>query len=126
MSFQASKEITQLASFKRRGPVDIIFYVGLALIIIGVIATFCLHATGFVWMGIVLFSLGIAVVIYGIIIYQWFRKNATDALLPTEVQVQNRIISTLLSDNVSEQNKAQILTNLSRGIGMSKPKDGDA
>lgn len=105
-----------VSRFKRKSPVDILFYIGLILIVIGISSLYIFHLIGCVWCGLLIIVFGLLMIIYGVIKYEFFCKRDPYALMPPETQVHNRLIN-LLGDNTNPDYVSEI-TNAIKTISI--------
>lgn len=93
------KTLTEIISrFKRKSPVDVLFYMGILLIALGILSLYPFNLVGYAWCGLVIVGFGLLMIIYGVIKYEFFCKTDPYSLMPSETQVQNRMLN-LLGDN---------------------------
>jgi len=116
------KHLTSIISrFKRRGIVDIIFFMGTVLIVIGIISVFPFHYVGYTWFSFVIIGFGLILIFYGIIKYDFFCKNDPHLLMPPETQIQHRLVN-LLGDSTHPDTVSEV-TNAIKTISIdSKQK----
>lgn len=105
--------VNTLAKSKRKSPVDTPMILGVVLMPISFSASYFLMDTWLVTLPIISFLAGITLIIYSIITHNYFCRNRPEMLMPSETQVQNRILTMLLSDSMSEENKVDILKQIS-------------
>lgn len=105
--------VNTLAKQKRKSPVDTPMILGVVLMPISFTGCYFFSSTWLVVLPIISFLAGISLIIYSIITHHYFCRNRPEMLMPSETQVQNRILTMLLSDNMSEENKVDILKQIS-------------
>lgn len=100
--------LTEIISrFKRKSPVDILFFMGTILIIVGISSLYLFHIVGYTWCGLVIIGSGLLMIVYGVFKYEFFCKKDPYALMPTETQVQNRMLN-LLGDSTNPNTVADV------------------
>lgn len=105
--------INSLAKSKRKSPVDTLLVVGTVLIIAPSFGFYLLQDSWLVAFPILMMAVGICVIIYALRLHWYLCKNAPEMLMPTETQVQTRILRMLLSDDMSQQDKVEIIKQMS-------------
>lgn len=105
--------VNSLAKSKRKSPVDMPMILGVALISISFTACYFFKDSWLIMLPIISFLAGLSMIIYSLKAHHYFCRNAPEMLMPMETQVQNRILSMLLTDNISEENKVDILKQIS-------------
>ena len=105
--------VNTLAKSKRKSPVDTPMILGIVLIPISFTACYFFQDSWLLALPIISFIVGISMIIYSIKMHNYFCKNAPEMLLPIETQVQNRILSMILGDDISEKNKVDIIKQIS-------------
>lgn len=113
--------VNSLAKSKRKSPIDSLLIIGTILTCTPSFGIYFLQDTWYVIFPILVMVLGIAVIVYGVIIHYYLCKNAPEMLMPTETQVQTKILRMLLSDDMSQQDKVDILKQLSGPPNNSTP-----
>jgi hypothetical protein len=71
---------------------------GLLLLVIGILSLYPFNYVGFAWCGLIIICFGLFMIIYGVIKFEFFCKKDPYSLMPSETQVQNRMLN-LLGDN---------------------------
>lgn len=105
-----------LAKSKRKNPIDNLMIFGVILIASSLSGIYFFAAKGWlILFPIIIFCLGVFLICYSIKMHHHFCKNAPEMLLPVETQIQSKIIQMLLTDNISEANKVDILKQISSG-----------
>ena len=104
-----------LSRFKRKSIIDILFLTGIVLIVLGIIAIYPCCVAQITWLAIKLIFFGIAILIYALIKFEFFSRNRPDLLRPEETQIQTQILS-MLTDDMSEKNKIDVLKTLSQSV----------
>lgn len=103
----AAKTTTMASKFKRRSIVDILFIVGVSLVIIGFSFLCILADTPILWIPGSIIGLGVLFLLAGLCVYIYLLFKQPEMLSPEDAQI-NAKIATLLTDNISEENKVEI------------------
>lgn len=116
-----------LAKSKRKSPVDGPMILGVVLTVSSMSGIYFFSGMGWLLLfPILIFCLGVFLICYSIKMHHHFCKNAPEMLLPVETQIQSKIIQMLLTDNISESNKVEILKQISSGPGNHPTLGNDA
>lgn len=116
--------VNSLAKSKRKSPIDTPMVVGTVLTCTPSVGIYFLQDSWFVLCPILIMCLGISVIIYSLRMHHYLCKNSPEMLMPMETQVQTKILRMLLSDDISQQNKVDILKQLSGPANMNHPSLG--
>lgn len=104
----ATKTANFAAKFKRHGLVDILFLVGVGLVIIGFTFLCLLESQPSVLpLIITIIILGIVFLVAGLTVFLVLLVKKPELLMPENAQI-NAKVATLLTDNISEKNKVEI------------------
>lgn len=116
--------VNSLAKSKRKSPIDTLMIVGTVLTCMPSVGIYFLKDNWLVVCPILIMCLGIGVIIYSLRMHLYLCKNSPEMLMPMETQVQTKILRMLLSDDISEQNRVDILKQLSGPANMNHPSLG--
>lgn len=102
-----AKTTSIVSRLKRRSILDILFIVGVVLVIIGFVFLCVLADTPIFWLPAGIIGLGVLFLLAGLIVYFYLLFKRPEMLSPEDAQI-NAKVATLLTDNISEESKIKI------------------
>lgn len=104
-----------LSRFKRKSIIDILFLVGIVFAMLGIFAIYPCFLAHVIWLAIGLVFFGVAIIIYALIKFEYFSRKNPELLRPEHTQIHSQILG-MLTDDISEKNKIDILKTICQSV----------